>query len=126
MSNIHPSYIHVSSSHLDVHFAPPCMNKYSLCFASMFISGIIFFNSILQKYSPFTFVFSSTIGVYQISISQQKPLFTSERLQFRRKGFTLAPLLSSFSSEHKPHRYASYRVTLNTFLSLKNGVCNVS
>ena len=37
-----------------------CMNKYSLCFASLFNSGIIFFNSKLQKYFAFTFVFNST------------------------------------------------------------------
>ena len=41
MSNIHPSYVHVLPSGLDVHSTLSCMNKYSLYFNSMFISGII-------------------------------------------------------------------------------------
>ena len=56
-------------------------------------------------------------------ISPQKPLFALERLQFRKIIFPVAPLLSSFSSTHKPHHYMSYRVVSPyIFLPLKNAV----
>ena len=43
--------------------AQHCMNKYSLCFTSLFISEILFLDSTLLQYFAFTFVFDSTIEV---------------------------------------------------------------
>ena len=94
---------------------PSCINKYSLSFASFFISGFIFLES-SYNYTSFLPLYldqqriCKTLVAFVIDTETITRVRKASILQFSSIVFPLAPLVSSYCMKYNPHRYATYRV----------------